>query len=232
MQNSINTNKYRRTAFEFPSGIATTEYPNWESWTYREWAWQFLRRREDYIESCDEINECEKAGRKKLLLKNHCEYFSLKNYKSYTSNRPPRFNISAIDVWDHLSNDTQPLKKKIKKGEIIIRFNIKTNFNSHKSLNKQLKNAKAALLQKTIDYGYFSEGEDKRNYNHVLFRNIRLLDLLRYQCLNQTLTNEDICDYLYDADGWNDKQFNNDKKGAKEYLDKYREIATILKPKN
>ena len=147
---------------------------------------------------------------------------------SFTSNRPPKFNISAIDVWDHLSNDTQPLKKKIKKGEVIIRFNIETGFNSEKSFNKQLKNAKTALLKKANEYEFFVAEKDLRIHDKVFLKFIRLLDLLRYKKLNPALTTEDICDFLYGADGWNDKEFDNNKKGANEYLDKYLEIATKL----
>ena len=44
-----------------PDGLSLDRYKGHEKWSYRRWAWEFLRRNEDFIAACDALNRNEKT---------------------------------------------------------------------------------------------------------------------------------------------------------------------------
>ena len=44
------------TESPFPNGMNRKDYPDYEEWSYRRWAWEFLRRNRDFQKACAELD--------------------------------------------------------------------------------------------------------------------------------------------------------------------------------
>ena len=233
MERKVKEDKYGLNVCVFPSGRKIGRYRNWVIWSNREWAWQFLRRRDDFIKNCDDIDNPELGPvSKQSLIRKLLKKYKLKTYKSYCSNKPPKFCVSSIEVWDYKSSTKTDLSRKFKKGEVLIRFNIDNEFDIEKSINKQLNIAKKALLLKANDHGFVVGRSNQRIGDlDIRIKYIRLLDLLRYKELNQDkIDDKIISEIIYSGvNGYEDSWLRNDVKQAKKYLEKYLEMAALLK---
>lgn len=143
-----------------PDGTDLNRYRNLERWSYQRWAWEFLRRNEEYItECCRVINGTDEE--REVVAKR----FKLKKFKHYSEpyrgkSGSPKFSIGSISSWTAMEkNDKESHLIKIEKcfGAVIIRFDLLSAINDKRSLRKQLLlaenrlNARFDSLQKLLN---------------------------------------------------------------------------------
>lgn len=136
-----------------PDGTDASRYANINNWSYRRWAWEFLRRNTDFNEECKRVKDG--SAEDKQIVANK---FSLKQFKDYResyigSSGSPKFSIGTINSWSHLDAKQKAVRKqavRIKYGQIVIRFNLEQAIQDRKAIDKQLRLAKQKL-EKCLD---------------------------------------------------------------------------------
>lgn len=133
-----------------PDGISIDRYKGNEKWSYRRWAWEFLRRNDEFIAACDAVDrkektEAEVAQEFFLLQFKHCN----RGYKSKVS-PPPKFIVRTISKKTNLTTirmDEKPSVKsvEISGGQVWLRFDLNHEFVVRGSLDAQIRVAKRSL---------------------------------------------------------------------------------------
>lgn len=166
-----------------PNGLDLNRYEGLESWSYRRWAWEFLRRNPDFIKACKSIElEGTDEEKQEIALK-----FGLKKFKSYREGYEsnlgtPIFSSGSISSISNLENSNGSVitkRVKISSGEILIRFDLNLAVEDKQAFEKQLRLAKLHLQKKLLT---FSENHSKKIIEHKHPVNtfgiyLRLLDL-------------------------------------------------------
>lgn len=132
-------------------GENLTPYKNYKEWTYKRWAWEFLRRNENFQKACNAIGPNENEKRQQEI----AEEFGLKKYKyykdAYKKGKTAKF-ISTVSAWKNTSTSeyTGPkLPKTLKQGEVLLRVNLKIAINDNYFINA-LVNDSERLLKKYL----------------------------------------------------------------------------------
>lgn len=129
-----------------PDGLSLDRYKGHEKWSYRRWAWEFLRRNEDFIAACDALNRNEKT---EIEI---AEEFHLADFKHYkkpyksTSSPAPKFTVRTIKKRMKLptkKHDGKPLEMST--GQVWLRFDLNHEFIVRGSLDAQLRVAQRSL---------------------------------------------------------------------------------------
>ena len=86
-----------------PDGTDVERYIGMEKWSYRRWAWEFLRRNEQFLAACKRANSAESNDEKAKV----AAEFGLKRYKPYTesftgASGKPLFAAGSISSWSQL----------------------------------------------------------------------------------------------------------------------------------
>ena len=170
-----------------PDGRDESDYAGHERWTMRQWAWEFLRRNEEFIAACREVAADDTAGRAEIAMQ-----FGLKKFQHfaapYNRERPVKFLASHITYRANVDSQepktlpavaTRPLAK----GEVLIRFDVSTTTTDGDALKAQIRAAglvlrkrRAAMLKGVED----SESKEKRTSHPDVYRRyLRVLDLTR-----------------------------------------------------
>lgn len=131
-----------------PDGTDISKYPNMQNWTYRRWAWEFLRRNVKFINACDVVRSKGDKEKQKVA-----EDYGLRQYKDYKESYyggmgMPKFSIGSITSWSAI-NEKQKKKRlsniKLSFGQVLIRFDLNHAFQDKKALDKQLRLARQRL---------------------------------------------------------------------------------------
>jgi hypothetical protein len=129
-----------------PDGLSIDRYKGHEKWSYRRWAWEFLRRNEDFIAACDALDRQEKAEAE------IAEEFHLQNFKHYKrpyksdGNPAPKFIVRMIGKRTKLTAKELGGKPvKMNTGQVWLRFDLNHEFIVRGSLDAQLRVAKRSL---------------------------------------------------------------------------------------
>ena len=137
-----------------PDGLSLERYKGHETWSYRRWAWEFLRRDDDFIRACAAVDtkareEQDVAKEFHLLNFKHCN-MGFKSKKSPA----PSYTVQVIKKWANLKNSEANssqirLKAELEPGQVLLRFDLNQEFIVGGSLDAQLRVAKRAL-EKTL----------------------------------------------------------------------------------
>lgn len=137
-----------------PDGLSLDRYKGHETWSYRRWAWEFLRRDDDFIRACAAVDSNERTQRDvakefHLLHFKHCN-MGFKSKKSPA----PSYTVQAIKKWANLKcGETKELQVRLKAelapGQVLLRFDLNQEFIVGGSLDAQLRVAKRTL-EKTL----------------------------------------------------------------------------------
>lgn len=138
-----------------PDGLDVARYRNLKNWSYRRWAWEFLRRNVDFILACKSATSGTEEEKMAVAQK-----FGLKKFKKYTESYKgesgyPIFSTGSITSLSNLDCDKNSIHRKkieIKAGQVVIRFDLASAMNDKKSLKKQLRNAEQKLTKLLIAY--------------------------------------------------------------------------------
>lgn len=104
-----------------PNGIERDRYFGCERWSYRRWAWEFLRRNEGFIAACDRVDDGALDSQQEIA-----DRFGLRDFKHYKENyssevsRTPRFAGASIRRWGNarsIQND-RTVTTVLEKGQV------------------------------------------------------------------------------------------------------------------
>lgn len=165
-----------------PDGVDLTRYKGLKNWSYRRWAWEFLRRNEEFIEACGRVEHA--TDDEKQIV---ADTFGLSKFKSFKDKYRAQknktiFSTDEIGSWSNLNKDINRKLKpiKIQPGQVLIRFDLASAIVDKKALEKQLQLAEKRLRQRLISYA--SELKiTPASHNHKIVTfgiYLRILDLL------------------------------------------------------
>lgn len=164
-----------------PTGIDVQEYKGYEKWTFKRWAWEFLRRNPDFAK------QCTAAGDDATAQQAVADEFGLKRFKHYKSaygHAPmPSFRDGAVSSWSWLQEHPRKAKMRISRGQVVIRFDLSATTKDVAALEAQLRNAKSLLMKRQRTYlQEIGAPEPKAHRNKPMFflQSLRLLDLMNY----------------------------------------------------
>ena len=193
----------------FPTGDNVDEYIDWPAWSNVRWAWEFLRRNQEYAELCNMVKnnsidakECTRIVKRK---------FGLLDFKDYlepfdTSFKPPRFASAKVASFSRVTRKQEKAhllvsKIRISRGEVLIRFDV-TQIDTLRSLEGQI--AAAAELLTLRENQWLKrkkvEREKAQRNNYFLLSLLRLLDFDKTRKAVSTygvLTNSEVYRMLY-----------------------------------
>lgn len=166
-----------------PKGTHLADYLGHQSWSYRKWAWEFLRRNEAFISACDAASEDDLAKQAEIAAT-----FKLKRFRHYgwdfqgTKAEAPRFLPSDVSFWSFKGTDaTHHPKLSMQNGQVFVRFDVSQAILDSGAIEAQLRKAHRVLLTQLKKYvqsvGVKPPRAHKPRKDNYL-RLIRLLDLL------------------------------------------------------
>lgn len=166
-----------------PDGTDVERYAGCEKWSYRRWAWEFLRRNEHFRAACKAADVSDQANVKARIA---AEY-GLKCYKSYkegyvSESGRPIFAAGSITSWSYLdceNDESKRLRVSLNGGQVLIRFDVASALSDIQILEKQIRLADSRLRKrlKSIEVQLNKEAMVRRNKVSTFGHYLRLLDL-------------------------------------------------------
>ena len=164
-----------------PTGTTKDEYAGHEKWTYRRWAWEFLRRNPEFIKACklakdDLAKQVEVASE-----------FGLKRFKPHTEaygrdRRLPVFLSAAVGTWSAVdASRKRNVSVTLREGQVLVRFNLAAGREDARAIQAQLVTAEKTIraLQRKYMQAIAAEEPAASESKPMYFvRHLRLLDLL------------------------------------------------------
>lgn len=130
-----------------PDGTDQDRYSGIKKWTYRRWAWEFLRRNEQFIAACKDARPTSEQNRIAVA-----QQFGLKAFKDYREaykgiSGRPRFALGSIKSWSHMpdSKDSRRVAITLMPGQVLIRFDVGSAARDSNVLAKQIRLANIRL---------------------------------------------------------------------------------------
>ncbi|WP_124590323.1 transcriptional regulator domain-containing protein [Burkholderia cepacia] len=167
----------------FPNGLDVTAYAGWESWDYRKWAWEFLRRNDAFRHACNSLpsEKVARMARKRDI----SGTFGLRRFKhyieAYDEGKPAQFR--ALAVSPRPINKSLAWSRELRNDEVCIVFKLRPSLFGTDALDLQMKMARriierrADVLRTTLRVD--REATAPRPAPSSLFRKLRLLDARR-----------------------------------------------------
>jgi hypothetical protein len=124
-----------------PLGLDGASYKNYRNWSYKKWAWEFLRRNHKYQVDCLKVENGTQDEKQQVA-----NDYGLTEFKKYThafkgkKSRAPNFFIGVPSISKN-KTDKEISKKRIEitKNQIVVRFDLQY-FDMYKwSINTQLE---------------------------------------------------------------------------------------------
>lgn len=170
-----------KTKIRRPSGRSVEEYVGFEQWTYKRWAWEFLRRNPEFQAACDKAGE--DTGKRQQVAKR----FGLKRFVRYQrqTRRPdwaPEFDSSTVSKWSWIKGREKMPALKFLAGDVVIRFRLAATALDDAALDAQLADAKRYMTEQRTAYLTSIQAEPREAVKAAkpiyFLRNLRLIDLL------------------------------------------------------
>lgn len=219
------------------------EYPNWRTWARSRWAWEFLRRRPDFVEACHRAREDDRCKTEVsatfhlVTFKDFAENYDMgvkARFRTGLTSYPKRAAYSEF-LASGAAYEVRQLTVPIRRDEVVLRFSISaTTFGRRTVINNQLEQAKRRLLA-FADRFHLVNGTGTRAKDRAEAKTpsrylelLRVLDLLQRKpslvALAETIK-PDESDGLRDAAL--ESKGNDLKKAAEEVRDSYLAIAIV-----
>jgi hypothetical protein len=162
-----------------PTGINVEDYKGYEKWTFKRWAWEFLRRNADFA------RRCRTAGVDSTGQQAVADEFGLKRFKDfregYGTGGKPRFSDAAVASWSWMQDQRRVRRIPIERGQVAIRFDLSATTQDIAALAAQLRNAKSILAKRQRAYLLeiaAPEPKARKNKPMYFLQSLRLLDLM------------------------------------------------------
>ncbi|HLO96631.1 MAG TPA: hypothetical protein VK195_20155 [Burkholderiaceae bacterium] len=164
-----------------PTGLDVQEYDGYKKWTFKRWAWEFLRRNPEFAK------QCKAAGDDPAKQQAVADEFGLKRFKHYRSaygHAPkPSFSDAIVTSWSWKKDQPREPKMRISRGQVIIRFDLSATIKDVAALEAQLRNAKTLLTKRQRTYLQeiaAPEPKTQRKKPMYFLQSLRLLDLMNH----------------------------------------------------
>ena len=150
-----------------PDGLLVERYKGHENWSYRKWAWQFLRRDRDFIRACEAVDG---KVREAAEVAKEFHLSSFKHYRmgfASEGNPAPRFLVRTIRSVKHLVNinledPNIAFRTRLRLGEIWIKFDLNHEYIVGGSIKAQLRVAKTVLKKSMQEYSESQKRSPKK----------------------------------------------------------------------
>lgn len=166
-----------------PDGSNLERYKSCRKWTYRRWAWEFLRRNENFIKACNRVRA--KGDDEKQQVADEFGLTKFKDYKeAYSSGVGiPRFTLGKITIKSNLGagQDRKSVKQvKVAEGQVGVVFDLNHVLEDKNVLRKQLRVATKTLQENLKAFeGITGRKAKPARPKAIFFLNyIRILDCL------------------------------------------------------
>lgn len=177
--------KERKTT-KRPDGTDESRYKGSEKWSYRRWAWEFLRRNTDFIAACKRVRR-KGTGKDEQIVATD---FGLQKFKPFTEgysgiSGKPVFSVGSITSWTNIDSDTpeaEPIKSirpALLGGQVIVRFDVASAIADKQILEKQLRATRIRLENRLTKYAKKLNKEVTKKHPHrvsLFVEYLRLLD--------------------------------------------------------
>lgn len=183
-----------------PNGIDLTRYEGYEKWTGHRWAWEFLRRNDDFRADCTKLREDAPDVSEDSIAEKYGLY-SYKDYRdSYKTSPKPRFRTNSLRIIGESSlghHETRYLENvKLRKGQVAVVIDLEFAVTSGGSIQRQIVEAQSKLVELAkLYHGVEKLPNTSRKTSLKFLTYLCVLDLFWGQDKNK-LTPEDIHNYL------------------------------------
>ncbi len=129
---------------DFPDGMNPADYPGYESWSDRQWAWEFLRRNKRFRAACNKLKIIPiKSQKFKKKARQVASEFHLREFIHYTTpfkngKDGPSFNPAR--VWSTIphGSTSRTVNVQIKKGQVVVRFDLLPALDDKRIIDAQI----------------------------------------------------------------------------------------------
>ncbi|WP_186110798.1 transcriptional regulator domain-containing protein [Burkholderia gladioli] len=213
------------------SGKDVMRYTGYETWSYRRWAWEFLRRNGDFIQACANLPDATDEGRS-VCEAEVSRRFHLKKFKHCDDpygRKLPVFN--EIVYWRAENGRSErKLKVALRQDQLLVRFELEPALHARKALNVQLDQVRRVLENQLEELANERNIELSRDAFRVgsasdMLRWLRMLDLKLYakipgvRARGDALTDAQIYQLLFPDES---KKKIDDEDCAEAFKDAYR----------
>jgi len=210
----------QKTTKKQPDGTMLDRYARYKLWSYRRWAWEFLRRNEEFQADCKALANFDgdiEEEKSRIAAK-----FGLKQFKHYnehiTKDTPLRFSATTFLF---LSNLTAGKEEKatrhilIRPGEVAVRFDLSAMLDNTWGLGSQIRQVEVSL-RKIIASIKLPQIE-KQNSQKIVERVQRekLLEYLRMLDHRQSGATQLECWALVKGEGSPDRRNSEERSNAR-----------------
>jgi len=177
-----------------PEGASIEDYAGWESWHYREWAWQYLRRNEDFQKSCLDLSKTTSQLNQKQ--QEIAEFYFLKKFKHF-SEKTLKSNegFTAIITKSKKPVDTENFnfEFELKHHEIAFVIDLRIALHSSDGIKAQLEIIKS-ILENRVDALKKTTTDQKAKSSPKVSREIHLHRLRVFDLHKSGMTWKEIAD--------------------------------------
>ncbi|WP_186188801.1 transcriptional regulator domain-containing protein [Burkholderia gladioli] len=168
-----------------PNGSNADDYAGSETWDYRRWAWEYLRRNREFRRACKEVEVIEQESKQKNRKKEIAQQYMLRRYKHcdepYEIGQRPRiFAIRPSPEPKSASKSKWAIS--LRHDQVAIVFNLRSALYSKTAIDALVDTARQRILQRvdhlrTIEKGSTAHPSPHLN-REMHLRNLRLLDAI------------------------------------------------------
>jgi hypothetical protein len=136
-----------------PNGANSADYPDHEHWSYRRWAWEYLRRNQIFQDACISASQIKDKSERIQRKQEIAREFMLRRYKHCSQpyevgRRPLFFGISTSPKPNGLAEQDWPLT--LRHDQVALIFNLRPALHSKTTVDALLKGAKLILQARAL----------------------------------------------------------------------------------
>lgn len=175
-----------RTGLRRPDWRDESSYPNYMTWTYCHWAWEFLRRNERFQNECYAV-ESGSLGQQLAVAKR----FGLQEFKHFREHfhggKVPEWLSVLPEVLVRAVDNVKTLRERsIPQGQVVMTFDLDEMLRNRPTLDAQAYNAGYYLNSCLKEYSELKGQKPRspRPQKAKLFTYLRVLDAVTYAKVN------------------------------------------------
>lgn len=167
-----------------PNGVDQERYKNCDKWSYRRWAWEFLRRNPKFIAACNQVRV--KGDAEKQQVADEYGLVKFKDYReAYSSSGldAPRFTLGKLTIKSNLGSgqDSKTVKQiKVGEGQVGVLIDLNHALQDANALKKQLRLVGKVLQDRltTLENTAGKKAKPAKFKPSLFLEYIRILDCL------------------------------------------------------
>lgn len=165
-----------------PNWQDKSSYPDHKDWSFSNWAWEFLRRNEDFQRQC--ISAENASAAKQLQVAKQFGLQDLKDFREdfFTSNVPEWLSVLPGVLSRATKKGGKLGERSIPHGQVVMSFDLAQMLNNRPTLDAQVYNAGFYLNECLKEYAAL-QGKSPRSprpQKAKLFKYLRVYDAANY----------------------------------------------------